>query len=60
MLTVCEISDGSRSEGANNGFGPIMDAKRRASPAPTYQNSRQINNHHQHSTTTSSAPDVNL
>jgi hypothetical protein len=32
----------------------------RSNPAPTYQNSRQINNHHQHSTTTSSAPDVNL
>ncbi|KAK3119831.1 hypothetical protein QOZ80_9AG0675970 [Eleusine coracana subsp. coracana] len=36
-----------------NGFGPAMDVKRRASPAPTYQNSRQINNTHNHSTTSS-------
>ncbi|KAK3118478.1 hypothetical protein QOZ80_9BG0699920 [Eleusine coracana subsp. coracana] len=45
--------NGPSSERPNNGFGPTMDVKRRASPAPTYQNSRQINNTHNHSTTSS-------
>ncbi|CAN6380660.1 unnamed protein product [Urochloa humidicola] len=47
--------NGSTSERVNNGFEPIMDMKRKASPVPTHHNSRQMNNNH-HSTTISSAP----
>ncbi|KAL6592030.1 hypothetical protein ACP70R_049616 [Stipagrostis hirtigluma subsp. patula] len=43
----------SSSERANNGFESTMDVERRASPAPAYHNSRQMNNNH---STTSSVP----
>ncbi|KAL6591964.1 hypothetical protein ACP70R_049656 [Stipagrostis hirtigluma subsp. patula] len=52
---VSETLDGLSSERANNGFESTMDVERRASPAPAYHNSRQMNNNH---STTSSVPAV--